>query len=913
MRRAWGRQSPAANAPTGSAQASRPGDGGAPAPSRTGTTAARLLAARSLRVHRRAWAAVFAALVLTSFVLGGFALAIGSAALGHARVERYAAAPLVVAGDQSTRFTAKPWGSEPNTEEVALTERVRLPRAAVGVVAGVEGVRKAVPDDSVPVGVAVAGGATRDGGGRETVAATGRPWPAAALAPYELREGRAPRAAGEVVVGGGLARAAGELASDGDGSVAVPRSGSVRETEGWLRKGGGAPARASGTGSLSLAGEASSARRPGAKVTVSVDGQRRTYDVVGIASGPEAVYFTAAHARTLTGRPGSVATIGVLPEPGVGSAVLHDRIRRALDAADVRDSAASHRAKDDRTAPRILTGDGRGAAEHLDAAPARSGLLELLGAVAATLVMVSLLVVGSLIAQALHQRRPELALLRAVGATPRQLRAAVGREVGYVAARAALLGSVASVPAFLAAWQPLPTPEGLQLPTPPWLFVAPLLTAALTLGLARLVALLATPRSDRHDRRPSRARQRAGVGLLLIGTASAGTAAAQSGETAAAAAGAAAVTMTAACALLGPWIAAAAMRLLDKPLRRRGPGGFLAAAECAANSRRLGAAITPIVLVTAFATVQLGADATQRHAGAEQAAAALRADTEVAAPGGVDLDRLRARTGVKAATEVLPTTVVLARREAGEPRLDRLPALGVTPSALPDTLDPKVSSGHLAGLDKPGTVAVGRDRARSMGLDPGDTFTLRLGDGQERKLRVAAVYERSLALGDFLFAADQLRPYVSEPPTRALLATDTRPAKAPAPVHLRPPDASLTTAVAGTAVAAIAALTLISVLSTLALITTGRRPQLALLHRAGASRHHLRALLRTEAALIAATGLALGAAVALLPLAAFSFATARALPYVSPAQAALTVAVVGLVTYAGIMPRARTHGLGAGP
>ncbi|MCZ1008561.1 hypothetical protein O1L68_19315 [Streptomyces lydicus] len=101
---------------------------------------------------------------------------------------------------------------------------------------------------------------------------------------------------------------------------------------------------------------------------------------------------------------------------------------------------------------------------------------------------------------------------------------------------------------------------------------------------------------------------------------------------------------------------------------------------------------------------------------------------------------------MRAATEVVRSTVVVARREAGEPRLDRLPVLGVTPQRLTRTLDPGVREGTVEEL-RPGTVAVGADRARSLDARPGSVVTLRFGDGAQARLRVVAIYERSLALG----------------------------------------------------------------------------------------------------------------------------------------------------------------------
>ncbi|KUL50810.1 FtsX-like permease family protein [Streptomyces sp. NRRL S-1521] len=823
---------------------------------------AALLARRASRHHRKAWAAVFAALALTSLLLGSFGLALGSAGLGHARVERYSAADLVVTGDQNTRYTAKPWGSEPETATAGLTERVRVPRAALETVRRVPGVRDVVADEVFPAGVGSSD-------------ATGRPWSAARLGSYGLREGGPPRHASEVVVGEGAARV-------------------------------------------------------GGRVAVRVDGAVATYTVVGVAAGPRsAVYFTSAEARRLAGRPGSVAAVGVTAKAGTSTATLYGRVRQALDAAGL--ESVGQRAEGDRAGLRVLAGDGRGGAEFLAAAPARAGMLALLGSVAATVVLIALLVVSSTVVQALAQRSRELGLLRAVGATPRQLRGAVGREVGRIAAWAALAGAAGAVPAYLGLRALLGArgalPPGLELPLPPWLLPAPLVTAGLTLLIARVAALIACARAAKvrpaealREPEPGTARRVSGLVLLFLGVSAAGTATLQDGEAAAAAAGAATVVLVIACALLGPWIAEGAMRVLGAPLRRfGGASGRLAAANCTAFARRSGAALTPIILVTAFVTVQLSAGATVTHAAGGQAREAARADYALTAAGGLPtdaLERVRDVPGVVAATRVTHGTVVLARRDTGSPRLDRLPVLGVTPGGLARTLDPGVREGDVGGL-RPGAVAVGHDQARALGVRPGSTVTLRFGDGVEARLKVVATYDRELALGSFLLAREQLARHTSSlraEADRVLVAGPAADARAlrraapgaevtkdPAPERLRPEDQALGEVVTVAAVAAIGGFAVIAVLSTLSLITIGRRPELSLLRLAGAGRRQVRRMLRLEAAATALTGLVVGAAVASVPLLAFSVAFAHSLPHLAPVQAALIVLVVAATAAAGTL------------
>ncbi|MEO3972550.1 FtsX-like permease family protein [Streptomyces sp. CAU 1734] len=819
--------------------------------------AVRLLARRSLRAHRKAWAPVFAAVVLTSALLGATGLTVGSAALGHARVDRYAAADLVVAGDHGTSHTAQEFGGQRTTARAALTERVRLPERTAGLLGAVEGVRAAVPDSSVAL--------TLTGGARKTgVPAEGRPWAAAVLAPHTLRDGRAPRTADEAVVSAGLG----------------PRTGE--------------------------------------RVTVrAAGGHTRTLRITGTAGGTGTVWLTAAETRRLAGRSGAVDAIGITAEPGVTAAALHTRVRAALERADIRDLAAGQ-------APRVLTGNGRGLAEHLAAAPARDGLIGMLASVGGTVLIIAVLVLGSLVGQALRQRAGELALLRAVGATPRQIRAAAGREVAAVATVAALAGAALAVPAHLAlmAWLRARDvlPGGLELPTPWWLPPGVLVTAALTAGVARLVVPFARA-GEKPPAAPGTGRRITGILLLAGGAAASGTAALQSGQTAAAMVGTAAVTMVAGCAVLGPWIARGALRVLNGPLRRLGgPAGRLAAASGAANAARHGAAITPVILMTAFAGVQLSAGATMQRAADQQAAHALRAQFSVT---GTEAARLRAVPGVAVATDILRSTVVLTGKEAGAPVARRLQVLGVTPAGLSRTLDPGAVAGEFARLARPGTVSVGEDRAASLELRPGSRVTLRMGDGVERELRVAAVHRNSLALGDFLFSSAELARHMSAPaPARVLVVTapgadreavraavarigGARVDTSPEPERLVPEDERAGSAVSVVAVGAIGALTAVTVLTTLALVTAGRRDELALLRRVGAGRNQLRWMLRAETACVVLAGLAVGAAVAAVPLLAFGHTAAHTLPYLDPVHAAVLGAVTAAVAWAGALLPAR--------
>ncbi|MER5634107.1 ABC transporter permease [Streptomyces nitrosporeus] len=832
--------------------------------------ASAFLARRSLKAHRRAWAAVFAAAGAAAALLGAFALVIGSLLLAQPPVERYAGADAVVAAGQKVSYTAKPWGGEPATVTAYLPERVRLDRGLVAKAAAAEGVASAVADDSVPV--VLGSGA----------AATGRSWPSAALTRYELTGGRAPGTADEVVLDTALAPA--------------------------------------GTG-------------PGDTVLLRAGGPARPYTVSGLArsdrdAGP-AVFFTEARLTSLGGHPGTVDAIGVVAAPGVSPAAL----RASLDAALPGRAGGGE--------IRVLTGAERGEGEHLDALGGRGDLLALLGSVAGTVVMVALLVISSTLAQAVHQRSAELALLRAVGASPRQLRSAIGREAGRVAVSAAVLGGIGAVPLGLLMRSVLTT-EVLPLPVPVWLpFAAGAVGAALVALAARPVAMLAARRITRlrpsvamaaagapEPGDPGRVRTVAGLLLALAGAGSAGFATTQGGQAAAVAASGSATSLVIAVALLGPRTARVAVRVLGAPLRRgAGVSGFLAARSTAAHVRRLGAALTPVVLVTAFVCVQLGASSTLERAGDRQAAAALRADLMVTGPaGGLPsgaADAVRATPGVAAATGVLRSAVVLAHREAGEPVLERLPVLGVTADQLEGTLDLGVTAGGLGALRGPGTVAVGADRAGSLGAGVGDTVELRLGDGTRVAPKIVAVYERALGVGDFVFPREALTAHVSAVRDQAVLIRTDGPGSGPVASALRealtpygavrvgpasdgavraaPATSGEDDAMIVIGVGVIGGFALLAVVSTLALISVGRRRELRLLRLVGAGRGQVTRMLLLETALVAGAGLALGTLVAAVPLTAFSVALAGSAPYMEPARYGVLVLAVVVAAAAGTL------------
>ncbi|NUR83774.1 MAG: ABC transporter permease, partial [Nonomuraea sp.] len=140
------------------------------------------------------------------------------------------------------------------------------------------------------------------------------------------------------------------------------------------------------------------------------------YRVVGVTAqtlpSQRTLFFSPGEARRLAGHPGMVAAIGVFP------------------AVDVKAEGAL-----------TYTGEERGALEFQDAESARIKLISLGGALAGTSLLVAILVVVGTFALSIQQRMRELAMLRAVAATPKQIRKLIGGEALLVSALAGVIGA----------------------------------------------------------------------------------------------------------------------------------------------------------------------------------------------------------------------------------------------------------------------------------------------------------------------------------------------------------------------------------------------------------------------------------------------------------------------------------------
>ena len=484
---------------------------------------------------------------------------------------------------------------------------------------------------------------------------------------------------------------------------------------------------------------------PGDRTSLVVGGVERRFRVSGIAegSGPAGVFFTDERAAELAGKPGRVNAIGVIAAPGMDAGQVTAAVR-ALAGAEGADTYA---------------GSDRGRVE--DASGQAKELLITVGAsFGGYVAMLVGFVVAGTIGLSVRHRRRDLALLRAIAATPGQVRRMIVAEAGLLG----LLSAVAGVPGGLLAteWVHGQFVDRGFLPAD-FPIVSGALSALAAVAATVLVAVLAGLAAARRITkiRPAEALGEAAAeparsgtvrlafGLLtLAGAGTASSFAVSSGGTTALTGAIGMLYLfVIAVALLAPWINRAGARLLGPVLRTVwGAGGFLAVRNLRANAQGMTTVLSALVLAVGFGgSVWFLQDNLQRQT-ITQSREGLLADRVLAAPAGLPdsaVTEAREIPGVQAATGVRHTTVIVKALDAAE----SVTAQAIDTEAAEATLDLRVTSGRLADL-RAGSVAVSELQASNAGWKVGEQAEFWLGDGTPVKLRVAAVYQRGFGFGD---------------------------------------------------------------------------------------------------------------------------------------------------------------------
>ncbi|MGW1608214.1 ABC transporter permease [Streptomyces sp. NPDC002285] len=707
------------------------------------------------------------------------------------------------------------------------------------------------------------------------------------LNPYRLAEGRAPQKSGEVVVNRGTADR---------GDLRIGDTTTLRTPD---------PVEVTIVGLATFGGE---------------DGMAQV-TFTGMTQADAEKYLTA--------RPGEAATIQVRAGPDVSEQQLVDELTSVLPSG-----------------VEAITGQ-ESAEENTDMIS--SQFLTLFTTFLLVFSGVALLVatfsIHNTFAIVVAQRTRENALLRALGASRRQVTASTLVEataVAVTASAAGLAGGI-GIAAGLQALFPaigFPFPEGdlvisaisMALPLAVGIVVC-LGSALLPAARAGRTAPLAALRETAVDTSgASRARAVTGLGLiaLALGVTLTGVLVSPSLWLA----GTGAVLALAAFVVLGPVASSTAVRILGGPLGRlRGVTGQLARRNALRSPKRTAATASALMIGVAVVSLFTVFGASLKATMDQTVSRSFAGDVAVSTPsfgaGGSGLSP-RLADAVQRLPEV-ETAVGLGRGVAEVDGKGR--ALTVTdPVALERTFDLGTVNGSLRDLGTDG-IAITEQEADKQNLTTGDKTRLTFTDGRQETFTVRAVYGRSELAGDYVVTRDAWAPHRTQDADTLVAVSfkdgvSTDEGKAAVErvadrygnpdVQTRDEyaqssaggiDMMLTLVYALLALAVLIAL--LGIANTLTLAIHERTRELGLLRAVGQTRSQLRAMVRWESVLVAAFGtvggLALGAFLGWVLVKASDGASDSAFAFAMPPLQLALVALVGITAgaLAGLRPARR--------
>ncbi|MCF2528337.1 FtsX-like permease family protein [Yinghuangia soli] len=380
----------------------------------------------------------------------------------------------------------------------------------------------------------------------------------------------------------------------------------------------------------------------------------------------------------------------------------------------------------------------------------------LTGTAVGTTTFAAVFVVASTFSFAVARRRREFALLRSIGATPRQVRRIVMREALAVSVPAGVLGCVLG----RAAAGPFVDWLGNAGLAPEWLTLRdamwPLYTA-FAVGVAVALAGASVAARQASGVRPVEAlrqasldsaggsRVRIWIGALVLAAAfgfllwtavvTPGEAVHRKHRTLAP------MLIVPGVALLAPVLVGPPLRALGRLVGRREPVALeLARCGAASTPRRTAATVAPVLMAVALATGLLGGTDSAEDAGARDAADRLNAELVVTArDGALDpqaVDDLRTVPGTAVAAPV-PTDIKLLA--PGDVWINAK-AWTLDPRDLARTMNLPLVGGQLEALADD-TVVVTDDWARP---DVGGMLAVRLPDGARHELRITATVKEGM-------------------------------------------------------------------------------------------------------------------------------------------------------------------------
>ncbi|TQJ53578.1 ABC transporter permease [Streptomyces sp. NBC_00080] len=502
----------------------------------------------------------------------------------------------------------------------------------------------------------------------------------------------------------------------------------------------------------------------GDTVRISVDGPVLTPKITGIfttddgnvAAGGSLALFDTATAQTLFGKTGTYDEIDVRAADGTSQSAL----KSALDSALPKD--------------RVETVTGKQLADDQAEmiAASMSGMKQGLLVFAGIALFVGTFIIANTFTMLVAQRTKELALMRAVGASRRQVTRSVLIEAFVVGTVAGVTGLIAGV-GIGAGLRSLLGTLGATVPDGPLVVSGGTVAAALVVGvvITMLAAWLPGRRAAKippvaamssvHATASTKSlvlRNTLGALFSAAGVAVVLAATTMSGSDGQAPMGLGAVLLIIGVFILTPLLSRPLIGAAAPVLRIFGVSGKLARQNSVRNPRRTAATASALMIgLTLITGMTVMAGSLQKSID-KMASSAIRADYVVSMANGNELsadidEKLKATDGVTATSPM--------RNAPG--RIDGTTEYltGVTGSTIGGLTDLKVDDGSFKVGG--GQVVVDDATAESHGWKAGSSFTVNYEDGKKQQLTVSGVYEGNELIEGILLDNAALTPHLAEP------------------------------------------------------------------------------------------------------------------------------------------------------
>ncbi|WND37167.1 ABC transporter permease [Streptomyces sp. BB1-1-1] len=502
----------------------------------------------------------------------------------------------------------------------------------------------------------------------------------------------------------------------------------------------------------------------GDTVRMSVDGPVITPKVVGVfttddgnvAAGGSLTLFDTATAQQLFGKAGTYDEIDVKAKAGVTQAALKAELDKALPK-DLVETTTGKELADDQ-------------AEMI--ASSMSGMKQGLLVFAGIALFVGTFIIANTFTMLVAQRTKELALMRAVGASRRQVTRSVLIEAFVVGVVAAVTGLLAGI-GIGAGMRSLMGSMGAVVPDGPLVVSPGTIVAALAVGV--LVTMLAAwlpgrraakippvaAMSSVHAKATTKSlvlRNTLGALVSAAGVAVVLAATTMSGSDGQAPMGLGAVLLIIGVFILTPLLSRPLIAAAAPVLRVFGVSGKLARQNSVRNPRRTAATASALMIgLTLITGMTVMAGSLQKSID-KMASASIEADYVVSMANGNHLDpdvaeKLGRADGI---TAISPLRNAESRIDGETEYLT-----GVNGSTIGELTDLKVEQG---AFEVGGTkVVVDADTAEDHGWKAGSAFTAAYEDGEKQRLEVAGVYEGNEMIRGIMVDLPTVAPHQSDP------------------------------------------------------------------------------------------------------------------------------------------------------